>query len=135
MPKLPHPHVDRLGSVNIITPGEVSSSLALPHGNSCRSSQNCLSRRRRPEQLLQPSPGRRLYSSSLASSRLGCSQQTCRHLERVTSTSLCSGCSHWQMLGLPLSLDCLHIACTQRSLGGQPEATVASANLLSRFCS
>lgn len=57
----------RLPLLTLLHPGEVSSSLASPHGNSRSSSENRLSRRQRRQQLLQSSPGRRLYSASLAS--------------------------------------------------------------------
>ena len=71
--------------LTLLHPGEVSSSLASPHGNSRSSSENCLSRRQRRQQLLLSSPGRRLYSASLASPRPGCSRRTRRHLGRATS--------------------------------------------------
>lgn len=62
--------------LTLLHPGEVSSSLASPHGNSRSSSENRLSRRQRWQQLLQSFPGRRLYSASLAPSKLCIAQSS-----------------------------------------------------------
>lgn len=96
--------------LTLLHPGEVSSSLASPHGNSRSSSENCLSRRQRWQQLLQSFPGRRLYSASLASPGPGCSRRTRRHLGRATSASPRDVRSHWRAQEPPASRDCLHSA-------------------------
>lgn len=108
----------RLPLLTLLHPGEASSSLASPHGNSRSSNENCPSRRQRPEQLLQSSPGRRLYSASLASPRPGCSRRTRRHLGRATSASLCDVRSHWWAQEPPATRDRLHGAGAWGSEGG-----------------
>lgn len=111
--------------LTLLHPGEVSSSLASPHGNSRSSSENCLSRRQRRQQLLQSSPGRRLYSASLASPLPGCSRRTRRHLGRATSASPCDVRSHWRAQGPPASRDCRHSAGARGDGGGRPETSSA----------
>lgn len=113
--------------LTLLHPGEVSSSLASPHGNSRSSSENCRSRRQRPKQLLQSSPGRRLYSASLASPRPGCSRRTRRHLGRATSASLCDVRFHWWAQEPPATRDRLHGAGAWGSGGGRLAAHSATA--------
>ena len=117
----------RLPLLTLLHPGEVSSSLASPHGNSRSSSENRLSRRQRRQQLLQSSPGRRLYSASLASPRPGCSRRTRRHLGRATSASPRDVRSHWRAQGQPASRDRRHSAGARGSGGGWPETQSAPA--------
>lgn len=95
------------------------SFLASPHGNSRSSSENCSGRCQRRQLLLQSSPGRRLYSASLASPRPGRLRRTRRHLGRATPASRCNVRSHWQAQGLPASRDRLHSAGARKSGGGR----------------
>lgn len=117
----------RLPLLTLLHPGEVSSSLASPHGSSRSSSENCPSRRQRRQQLLQSFPGRRLYSASLASPRPGCSRRTRRHLGRATSASPRDVRSHWRALEPPASRDGLHSAGARGSGDGRPAAHSAPA--------
>lgn len=105
----------------------MSSSLTSPHGNSRSSSENCSSRRRQRQQLLQSFPGRRLYSTSLASPRPGCSRRTRRHLGRATSASPRDVRSYWRAQEPPASRDCLHSAGAQASGDGRPVGQSAPA--------